>query len=33
MRRVLRFLGVCPPKVGCYKEFKNGQWVCQRCGC
>jgi hypothetical protein len=26
-------LGVCPPEVGCYKTFKNGQWVCERCGC
>lgn len=32
MRHVLRFLGVCPPEVGCYKTFRNGRWVCERCG-
>lgn len=22
----------CPPEVGCYKQRRNGVWVCVRCG-
>jgi len=33
LQRILRFLGVCPPDIGCYKTFKGGKWVCERCGC
>lgn len=33
LQRILRFLGVCPPDVGCYKTLQGGKWVCERCGC
>jgi len=32
MARLLRFLGACPPEVGCYKTLVAGRWVCERCG-
>lgn len=28
---ILRFLQACAE--GCYKHFRDGRWVCCKCGC
>jgi hypothetical protein len=30
-KKVCAFLSACAE--GCYKHYKNGKWVCCKCGC
>lgn len=32
VKRAVRVLAQAPCPWGCYKQFKNGQWVCVTCG-